>query len=233
MRRREFLTITVSGAAVALLTGCLGSVTGNQVKDSDGDGMVDDQDYAPKDPNVQSKSDVNAESNRAGSSQSSTQNGGDSQDTGSGGESSFSTDNTEQKQKILETYNDGIGITNQGTRLMDQSISAYNNEQFSDSITKAKSAESKYKEAEQKFSTAVNLSLQIGHQSAVDIATNAQKYALHMQESSLHGQMAAKASINGDIDRANEFATMSREAYNNAKQTAVRNPSALKSALSL
>lgn len=45
----------VSG--VGVLSGC--SESGSGVQDSDGDGMIDSEDYAPNDPDVQEKADVN------------------------------------------------------------------------------------------------------------------------------------------------------------------------------
>ena len=54
MRRRMFLTIGGS-AGIASLAGCSDE---NGVKDSDGDGLIDSQDYAPKDPDVQQKADL-------------------------------------------------------------------------------------------------------------------------------------------------------------------------------
>lgn len=54
MRRRRFLTIGGS-AGIASLAGCSDD---SGVKDSDGDGLIDSQDYAPKDPDVQQKADL-------------------------------------------------------------------------------------------------------------------------------------------------------------------------------
>ncbi|WP_191967134.1 MULTISPECIES: hypothetical protein [Haloferax] len=50
--RRRFLQ--GSGLVLASLAGC----TGSEVKDTDGDGVVDSKDYAPRDPDVRFKSDV-------------------------------------------------------------------------------------------------------------------------------------------------------------------------------
>ncbi|WP_436909936.1 hypothetical protein [Halosimplex marinum] len=55
MDRRHFLT-----AGAVLVSGCSG-LTGddsNDVQDSDGDGVIDSEDYAPNDPDVQEKSDL-------------------------------------------------------------------------------------------------------------------------------------------------------------------------------
>lgn len=54
--RRRFLA-AATGSALLSLAGCA-SLGGGDVKDSDGDGVIDSQDYAPKDPDVQAKSDI-------------------------------------------------------------------------------------------------------------------------------------------------------------------------------
>lgn len=66
--RRAFIK-TIGATSAVLLAGC--SSDDGEVQDSDGDGVVDSQDYAPNDPDVQSKSDVSQ----------STQNSQNSQDT--------------------------------------------------------------------------------------------------------------------------------------------------------
>jgi len=58
MKRRHLLGL-VGTAFVAGCTGNKGATTtGTTLQDSDGDGVVDSQDYAPHDPDVQSKSDL-------------------------------------------------------------------------------------------------------------------------------------------------------------------------------
>lgn len=52
MRRRAYLGVI----GVAATAGCIGVLGSEQ--DSDGDGVPDQHDYAPRDPNVQSESDV-------------------------------------------------------------------------------------------------------------------------------------------------------------------------------
>jgi hypothetical protein len=52
--RRSFLRL--GGAALVVGTGC--TFRESDVQDSDGDGVIDSQDYAPRDPDVQSRRDV-------------------------------------------------------------------------------------------------------------------------------------------------------------------------------
>lgn len=59
MDRRAYLTAVASGTALAL-AGCSSDGDGGDVQDSDGDGVVDSQDYAPRDPDVQDQADVRA-----------------------------------------------------------------------------------------------------------------------------------------------------------------------------
>lgn len=54
--RRGFLAMCLS--TTAAISGCAGEDNGEEVKDSDGDGVIDSQDYAPHDPSVQSRDDI-------------------------------------------------------------------------------------------------------------------------------------------------------------------------------
>lgn len=57
--RRRALEIAGTAGLIGL-AGCSQYIPGgeNQIKDTDGDGVIDSQDYAPRDPSVQSKSDL-------------------------------------------------------------------------------------------------------------------------------------------------------------------------------
>jgi hypothetical protein len=57
MNRRSLLRAG-AGLTAAGLAGCLGALPGSGDTDSDDDGVPDDEDYAPRDPHVQSKSDL-------------------------------------------------------------------------------------------------------------------------------------------------------------------------------
>lgn len=57
MERRRFLGSVAGAAALAGCTGSDGSTETTEA-DSDGDGVADSEDYAPKDPDVQAKSDL-------------------------------------------------------------------------------------------------------------------------------------------------------------------------------
>lgn len=55
MDRRNYLKLTAGG--LAIIAGCTGE-DGSDIQDSDGDGVIDSEDYAPSDPEVQEKSDL-------------------------------------------------------------------------------------------------------------------------------------------------------------------------------
>jgi hypothetical protein len=117
------------------------------VSDSDGDGVIDSQDYAPNDPDVQEKSDLSNSSSESGNSRSNNSN-----------------ENQEQKQQILAAYDTGVSNANTGTAQLGASINAYNDERYDEALSKAETAASKYGTAGDKFEQAVNISLRIGHQ---------------------------------------------------------------------
>lgn len=56
MKRRQLLHFA-GGSLVASVAGCTGG-DGNDIQDSDDDGVIDSKDYAPNDPDVQEKSDL-------------------------------------------------------------------------------------------------------------------------------------------------------------------------------
>ncbi|MFC5971393.1 hypothetical protein ACFPYI_08640 [Halomarina salina] len=62
--RRRRLLLAAGGTATMTLAGCLGEEDAQQepaIKDSDGDGVIDSKDYAPKDGSVQERSDLAGE----------------------------------------------------------------------------------------------------------------------------------------------------------------------------
>ena len=77
MKRRQFL-ISSTALGAATLSGCIGSDDSEEsdsdtdIQDSDGDGVIDSEDYAPHDPDVQQKSDLQSETNSTTSSTTST-----------------------------------------------------------------------------------------------------------------------------------------------------------------
>lgn len=56
MNRRNF--VYASSTTFTLLAGCSGLSDENDIRDSDGDGVIDSEDYAPQDSEVQEKSDI-------------------------------------------------------------------------------------------------------------------------------------------------------------------------------
>lgn len=63
MKRRQFLYSTFSAGGIGALAGCPGLNQGNNIEDTDGDGVIDSEDYAPRDPDVQERSDISSSSN--------------------------------------------------------------------------------------------------------------------------------------------------------------------------
>jgi len=214
MKRRTFILSSASFTGLSLLSGCIGSLTGNQVQDSDGDGMVDSKDYAPNDPDVQEKSDV------------------DTSDSGTSTSTSSVPDKSE-REEILRSYNEGIDGVNDGTRTLDSAISSFNDDQLSESISLSEEAISKFEDAESRFSSAVNTALRIGHSEAVSISQDAQEYALHMQLAAQYSSMAADAAQKGNTEQANGFVEKHRSEYQQARELGVRDPPVLKDVLGL
>lgn len=223
MNRRTLL-MAVAGGGLTTFSGCLGSITGGgtEIKDSDGDGMIDSKDYAPKDPSVQEKSDISGGNSNGDTSTAESQ------------QPKLQTDSTKkEREKILRLYNDGVGLANDGVTRLNSAISSFNNDRFDESISSAEAAVSKFENAESNFSKAVNICLRIGHEDALNLATDAQKYALHMQLAAQYGSMAAEAAKKGNSEQANNFVQLHREEYQKALELGVRDPPVLRDVLGL
>lgn len=87
--RRRFLR-TGGVVGIAGLTGCSQITGGNDIKDTDGDGVIDSEDYAPRDPDVQDAEDVE-ETNSA-----------DTDDSGNTNRESFQDDFEYQDDSLSE-----------------------------------------------------------------------------------------------------------------------------------
>ena len=226
MKRRTFIETSAIVSATTLLSGCIGSLGGNQVQDSDGDGMIDSEDYAPNDPEVQEKADISGGS--SGSSSNEETPTGESKQPGVQTEG-----NKQEREKILSLYNNGVGLLNEGTSQLNSAINSFNNDKFSSSISSAEASLSKFEDAESKFSDAVNASLRIGHDDARSLTQDAQEYALHMQLAAQYGSMAAEAAKQGNTEKSNNFIQLHREEDKQARQLGVRDPPVLKDVLGL
>lgn len=55
---RRQVVVAGGGLVSAAVAGCTSDNEGNEIQDSDGDGVIDSEDYAPQDPDVQEKSDL-------------------------------------------------------------------------------------------------------------------------------------------------------------------------------
>lgn len=58
MDRRKFIAATAAAVSLAGCTGTDDQGSTEGIQDSDGDGVIDSEDYAPQDPDVQEKSDI-------------------------------------------------------------------------------------------------------------------------------------------------------------------------------
>ena len=101
MERRRLLRASTTAGAV-FIAGCTGSSEDEDIQDSDGDGVIDSEDYAPNDPTVQVKSDLEGAS--TGVNQTDTDTEGVGPDTeGSDSESEDSDTDTEDSGSDTDT----------------------------------------------------------------------------------------------------------------------------------
>jgi len=163
MHRRRFIKST---SCIALLSGASGcsSLTGNGVQDSDGDGVVDSQDYAPQDPDVQEKSDI------SGSSQGSDSN----TDTGSDRSS-----NSELIGEAVGNYKAGYDGVEASKDLLSTAINSFEQESYELVITTLSDFESTTRGIATSFSDSAEAAEQLG--------------AGDVREAALAGEAEAKA----------------------------------------
>jgi hypothetical protein len=199
MERRALLA-TLGASAFA---GCSGVLNQNSVQDSDGDGVIDSEDYAPNDADVQEKSDVTG-----GSSSGSSNNNGSGSDSPNNQSSDDSGNdgppNQQQRQNVVDTYNNGLRATNNATSTLDSAVSSFNNDNLQQSINQAGNAQSTFETGETRFSNAYDTALQLDSDEAQTICETAQRYAGLMAEAALESKRAAEAAQNGNTEKSNE-----------------------------
>jgi len=122
MKRRDVLETATGLTLIGSITGCLGIGSGNDIQDSDGDGVINSEDYAPNDPEVQEKSDLQ----NGDSEDSSSSDGRSSSDDGR----SSNESNEELIGIVVGKYRSGYEGIEAGKDLIGQALDSYENEQY-------------------------------------------------------------------------------------------------------
>jgi hypothetical protein len=235
MRRRQFLRASAASTVAALSTtisGCSSLPgTGNSIQDSDGDGVIDSEDYAPNDPDVQEKSDVQNSGDGGGqNNQQTTQDSTTEQTTQ---QTTTQDPNLQKRKNILSTYNNAIKAQQDAMTLMNTAVKQFNNDKLQKSEQNAKSAKSKFETMESRCSNAYDLALQIENDEAQSICDRGRQYALLMASACNESVLAAQDAQKGRTDAANEHINSHQSSAQDAQQNRPRAPTVLKKVLNL
>lgn len=160
-------------------------------------------------------------------------NGGNSNDNDQSQNQDDQTDNTREKERILEAYNDGAGINNNAVDTQQRATDAFDNENYEQAADLYAEAESEHRRAEGRFSDALNVALEIGHDEAQKICEEAMEYSTLYAQAAQASADSAEEAIAGDVDRANELVDQANSYRNQANRLNPRAPTELKRVLNL
>lgn len=204
-KRRQFLKSTVVTSTV-LLTGCLDSSSSERTTERPAAGV---EDY------------IADRQNEDG-------------DTPSKDKPEESTvPNREQREQLLDEYNNGVTENNRAVSQIDRGTGAYNDGNYDSALTRYSSGKETMERAEQYFSDAVETATILNHEQAKEICEDALEMATLYFQSTQYAERSAEAALDGDFDRANELSDKATQLRNEANRVSVQSPQALKRILEL
>ncbi|SDY13001.1 hypothetical protein [Halopenitus persicus] len=165
--RRRLLS-GVPTAALLSITGCVGGGDSqDDVQDSDGDGVIDSQDYAPQDPDVQEKSDFqDTETTPEAPPETTTEAAPET-----------TTPATRLADEAFTEYSAGVNDTDSGESEWGTGNDFINSDDFTGAKSAFQDAREGYAEAKRHFETTVELTVQLGNQDANEVASDALRTA--------------------------------------------------------
>jgi hypothetical protein len=198
---RRQLLFALSASGMGVTAGCSDWGTSqDDIRDSDGDGVIDSEDYAPQDPEVQEKSDL--------------QSGGDSQPTETPTETETETPTQTEtetptenyEREALAEYRAGSDLVDAADRRHTDGQNAYVNESYEQAEEAYQSALKSSQNAEERFDQAADLANFADREEAVQIAEAASAYMddIFIPFSDL-GKAASVARQRGEPERAERF----------------------------
>lgn len=212
MKRRRLLAVVGAGS-MGSLSGC--AIALDALDDSEDEGSdiptpVDVDGSESPEPTETPNSDaegvtINQPDSGDGSG------GSESDDRESSGPEVETPEDRQERERIFELYNDGIGQLNDGVRAREAAVGAWNNERYGLAISEARSARESFDEARTTFEGALNIGFEIGHTEAVNICTRAVKHATLLRDAMRQLVTAVELAEDGRTERANERLDTVRE----------------------
>jgi hypothetical protein len=249
VKRRSFLISTVFVASTGL-AGCSGGEDQTEdIQDSDGDGVIDSEDYAPEDPEVQEKSDLTSESTTQSATATPTPTEistptptptatatATPTPTATATATPTPTPSTETEQEALQAYQAGDydfdSVSNAGS----DASNLYNNEGFQRAEDEFRNTIEISRKAAEHFDEAATLASEAGHEEAKRIADEA---STHLTEYWIPwaelGIEASEAAQDGRMDEAGESAEEAAQLTEESEyaETTIAEPDEFRDALGL
>ena len=210
MERREF-TRKLSGVLILGSTaGCASLGGGSDVKDSDGDGGIDSEDYAPNDPDVQEKSDITGEDS---SDDSGSSDGSDSDSSSNGGE------NDEKKVNMVADYEQAYRGVETGKDLIGTAIDSYDSEMYGTVISSLDGFEDSMNSWVDEFQKAASAAGDMGYSSVQSSAKSGKSEAQQLGNAGTHLKESAEYAQEENWDLAESKLGQAQTALKNAEDS--------------
>ncbi|WP_276254794.1 hypothetical protein [Halomontanus rarus] len=148
-------------------------------------------------------------------------------------ESTTEANNVEDKENILEKYKTGIRTQNDGTAYLNDAIDDGSNGDHVGTENMAEKARSKYNQAQDYFSDAVDLTYEIENQEAREICEEAEEGAQLYYQAAGFLRRSARRAQDREFDRAQNLWDISEERSNEAERIGVEGSSTLELVLGL
>ena len=220
MKRRRVLAVA-GAASVGALSGCAG--VADLLDDSeDGESYtptpVDvDGSETPEPTETPDSDDEGITFSQPDSGESGSGSSG-SNDRGSNGPEVETPENLQERERIFELYNDGIGQLNDGVRSREAAVGAFNNDQYGRCEREARASHQAFDRAEDTFADARDTAREIGNRDAADICQDAAEHATLMKNAMQELESVADLARDGHTDRANERLDRVRELETEAER---------------
>jgi len=191
--RRRFLCGVLAGGLISM-AGCSDLIGSDDdgVQDSDGDGVIDSEDYAPQDPDVQKKSDIGS--------------GESTPETPTPTETATPTPTEETEREAYSAYESEYEHIDDGSGTARAAVHSYEREKYERTEERYRDALEDYENAVDDFDRAADLANSAGHPEAEEMAAYAssfvEEYSVRLAETGID---VAEAAQNGDFDQADNL----------------------------
>lgn len=207
--RRKLLS-SISTAGMVAITGCVsGGESQGDIEDSDGDGVIDSEDYAPRDPEVQERSDVQNPQTETGTpteTETATQTETETA-TQTETETATQTESYEIERDALVNFRAGKNSAERADGAHTRGLSEYNEETDDYGETEFRTAVESSKSSVDRYERAADLAEESGHSEAAEMAQESASYAqeilVYFSEVALEAAQAKQRGDTAEVEQHN------------------------------